>query len=120
MKSLLHFLRRDSEASLIMEKRANTRHKINTSIVCSHLSTVRCSETCDGRMKNCCSSGLCAELKAGFKAGTILVVRTTGSSGGYSKDEGFCSLALAEVRWSQPTSVRGDICYTTGLKYLMI
>jgi hypothetical protein len=103
-----------------MEKRANTRHKINTSIVCSHLSTVRCSETCDGQMKNCCRSGLCAELKACFKAGTILVVRTTGSSCGYSKDEGFRSLALAEVKWSLPTSIAGDIRYATGLKYLMI
>lgn len=71
-------------------------------------------------MKNCCSSGLCAELKAGFKAGTILVVRPTGGSRGYSKDEGFRCLALAEVKWSLPRSVEGNVCYATGLKYLLI
>jgi hypothetical protein len=70
-------------------------------------------------MKNCCTNGFYAELKARFKAGTILVVRTTGGSRGYSKDEGFRSLALAEVKWSLPRSVEGRICYATGLKYLM-
>jgi hypothetical protein len=71
-------------------------------------------------MKNCCINGLYAELAAAFKAGTVLVVRTTGSSGGYSREEGFHSLAIAEVKWSRPISVEGDDCYATGLKYVMI
>jgi hypothetical protein len=48
------------------------------------------------------------------------VVRTTGSSCGYSRDEGFRSLAIAEVKWSMPITVEGDAYYATGLKYMMI
>ncbi|MCU0591325.1 MAG: hypothetical protein MUC57_07620 [Desulfobacterales bacterium] len=103
-----------------MEKRANRRHAIDTSIVCSHLTTLRCSETVDGRMRNCCSNGLYAELRTRFRAGTILVVRTIGSSRGYSPDDGFRSLALAEVKWTLPRPVEGGIWYATGLRYLMI
>jgi hypothetical protein len=103
-----------------MEKRANRRHAIDTSIVCRQLSTALWDEALDGRMTNCCTNGLNAELKARFRAGTILVVRTTGGSRGYSKDEGFRSLALAEVKWSLPRSGEGGTCYATGLKYLMI
>jgi hypothetical protein len=40
-------------------------------------------------MKNCCVSGLHAELRFCFKAGTVLAVRVTGSSCGYSWEEGF-------------------------------
>ncbi|MGE5255645.1 MAG: hypothetical protein ACM3KE_03185 [Hyphomicrobiales bacterium] len=103
-----------------MEKRAHRRHRINTSIVCSYLDAVRSRETLDGRMKNCCSNGLCAELRARIKTGTVLVIRTTGNSCGYSREEGFCSLALAEVRWSKPMSVAGDVSYATGLKYMLL
>lgn len=102
-----------------MEKRTTRRHRINTSIVCSHVTSRRCAETFDGRMKNCCANGLYAELRAWFKTGTLLVVRTTGSSCGYSREEGFCSLAIAEVKWSRPKSVEGEACYATGFKYLM-
>jgi len=71
-------------------------------------------------MKNCCVNGLCAELGTHFKTRTVLVVRTTGSSCGYSRDEGFRSLAIAEVKWSKSKSVEGGSCYGTGLKYMMI
>ena len=47
------------------------------------------NEPVDGRMKNCCVNGLYAELAVHFKTGTVLVVRTTGSSCGYSREEGF-------------------------------
>jgi hypothetical protein len=103
-----------------MEKRATKRHRINTSIVCSYLSAGRCSSTFEGRMKNCCINGLCIELRAQVKAGTVLVVRTTGSSWGYSREEGFRSMALAEVKWSQPKFVEEEVCYTAGLKYVLL
>ena len=103
-----------------MEKRTDRRHCLNTSIVCSHVTSVPCGEAFDGRMRNCCINGLYVELMVQFKTGTILVVRTTGSSCGYSRDEGFRTLALAEVKWSQPKSVEGDVCYATGLRYVMI
>ena len=103
-----------------MEKRAHKRHRLNTSIVCSFLSGGRCARTFEGRMKNCCNSGLCVELRAQVKAGTVLVVRTTGGSCGYSQDEGFRSMALAEVKWSKPKSVEEVACFVTGLKYVLL
>jgi hypothetical protein len=103
-----------------MEKRATQRHRISTSVVCSYLNSANFGEPVDGRMKNCCVNGLYAELGARFKTGTVLVVRTTGSSCGFSKDEGFRSLAVAEVKWSRPRSIEGGVCYATGLRYLML
>jgi len=102
-----------------MEKRAAQRHLISASIICSFLNSVNFGEPVDGRMKNCCINGLYAELGFYFKTGTVLVVRVTGSSCGYSKEEGFRSLAIAEVKWSRPISVEGEAYYATGLKYLM-
>lgn len=103
-----------------MEKRATPRHLISTSIVCSLLSSAGFGEPVDGRMKNCCVDGLYAELRFYFKPETILVVRATGSSCGYSREEGFRSLAIAEVKWSKPVTGEGEAYYGTGLKYLMI
>jgi len=61
-------------------------------------------------MKNCCPAGFYAELKEHVKAGTILVVRTTGSSWEASADDGLPPpMALAEVRWSKPMSARGKL-----------
>jgi len=76
-------------------------------------------ETFDGNMKNCCIAGFYAEMKRHFKPGTILVVRATGKSGGYSIDEGFRSQALAEVKWSNPKNSEAGASYATGMKYLM-
>ena len=72
------------------------------------------------RVKNCCANGLYAELRFYFKTRTHLVVRATGSSCGYSRKEGFRSLAIAEVKWSKPITVEGEAYYATGLKYWMI
>lgn len=70
-------------------------------------------------MKNGCVAGFYAELKRHFKPGTILVIRASGKSGGYSVDEDYRSQALAEVRWSNPKNAEADACYATGMKYLM-
>jgi len=102
-----------------MEKRSNRRRLINTSIVCNRFNSLNLGEPIDGKLKNCSSAGFYAELKLPVKAGTILVVRVTGRWGRYSIDEGFRSHALAEVRWSKPISAKVDVCYATGLKYLM-
>jgi hypothetical protein len=103
-----------------MEKRSTRRRRISTSIGCSHLNSVNFGEPVDGRLKNRCLNGLYAELGAYFKAGTVLVARTTGSSCRHSGDEGFRSLAVAEVKWSKSKLVEGENCYATGLKYMMI
>lgn len=103
-----------------MEKRATTRYPINTSVVCRYLNSAQFGEAVGGLMKNCCANGLYAELTAHFKTGSILVVRTTGMSWGYSGEQGFHSLAIAEVKWSRRISIEGDACFATGLKYVMI
>lgn len=103
-----------------MNKREKMRHNINTSIVCSYVGSTTFSETFDGQMKNCSAGGMYAELCAQFKAGTILSIRTTGQSFGLSQDEGFRLQALAEVKWSNLKSMQRDVCYGTGLRYLML
>jgi hypothetical protein len=103
-----------------MEKRANKRHNSDTAVMCSFLTTRRCGEPVDGIMKNYGYGGMYAELRAHFKAGTILVVRSTGSPSGYPNKDGYRSISLAEVKWSEPKPARSDICYSTGLKYLMV
>lgn len=105
---------------LLMEKRAAPRYVIDTPIVCRYLNSARFEEGTAGTMKNCCVHGLCAELAAPFKTGAVLVIRTTGSPGGYSREQGFLSLAIAEVKWSRPMSVAGEVRHATGLKYVMI
>jgi hypothetical protein len=102
-----------------MDKRSNPRREINTSIACQRYVSLNGEVSIDGNMKNCCPAGFYAELKEHVAAGTILVVRMTGSSWGHSGDVGLRSMALAEVRWSKPMSVEGKPCYATGLKYLM-
>jgi len=81
---------------------------------------LRCGEPVDGIMKNYGCGGMYAELRAHFKAGTPLVVRSTGSPSGCPNKAGYRSMSLAEVKWSEPKPVRGDICYGTGLKYLVM
>lgn len=102
-----------------MEKRSSPRREISTSILCKRYNSVSRDITINGNMKNCCPTGFYAELKEHVKAGTVLVVRTTGSSRECCADDGLRSMALAEVRWSKPTPVKGEDCYATGMKYLM-
>lgn len=102
-----------------MEKRSNQRYLIEAPIFCSPFYSMQAGETIDGRILNCCPAGFYAELKSSVKAGTILVVRATGGFGGIAADEGLRSMALAEVRWSEPITVEGVVCYATGLKYLL-
>ena len=102
-----------------MDKRSNPRREINTSIACKRYVSLNSEVSIDGNIKNCCPTGFCAELKEHIKAGTILVVRMTGNSWGYSADDGLRSMALAEVRWSKPMPVEGKSSYATGLKYLI-
>jgi len=103
----------------VMDKRSNPRREINTSIACKRYISSNDDVSIDGNMKNCCPTGFYAELKEQVQAGTILVVRTTGSSWEASAEDGLRTMALAEVRWSKPMAVEGSACYATGLKYLM-
>jgi len=102
-----------------MDKRSDPRREIDTSILCKRYISFNGEVAINGSIKNCCQAGIYAELKEHVKAGTILVVRVTGSSWGCSADEGLRSMALAEVRWSKPMSAEREGCYATGLKYLL-
>ena len=103
-----------------MEKRAARRHPINTTIVFRRLSTSNSNVFFDGAMKNCSIYGVYAELAARFEVGTFLVIRVTGGSGGYSRDEGFQSLAVAEVKWSKLIPAVEGARYATGLRYVVL
>jgi len=105
---------------LPMEKRAATRHAINTTVVCRHLNAANFGVSCDGIMKNCSIDGIYAELADCFEVGTFLVIRVTGGSSGYSKEEGFQSLAVAEVKWSKVIPAEKEARYATGLRYVII
>jgi dihydrodipicolinate reductase len=102
-----------------MERRPNQRCITKISIACSHLSSSCRREPIDGVILNTCPDGFYAELKAHVKAGTIIVVRTTGFFSENSMNVGVRSQSLAQVRWSKPILVDKEICYATGLQYVM-
>jgi hypothetical protein len=107
-----------SKGTPVLEKRSTQRRRIATSILCSHFRSMHGDESIEGEIKNCCATGFCAELKVHVEAGTILVIRRTGSLRVHFADRGVCPLALAEVRWAQPKSIDSGVCYATGMKYL--
>jgi hypothetical protein len=104
----------------IMEKRAAIRHQSETLIFCSFLNSRGSCHSIDGKLKNFCADGLCVELRTYLKPGTVLVVRTRGSSGSSSAEDELRSLAIAEVKWSAPIPTGGEGYYATGLRYLML
>ena len=106
-----------------MENRTSSRYEIDSSIVCSYLSSRNSNEAFCGNMKNYCESGLYAELQVQLKAGTVLLCRTTRISFEPSKtkiEDGFRSMCLAQVKWSKPICVNGNTRFATGLKHLVV
>ena len=61
-----------------MERRSNQRCITNIPIVCSRLSSYCNGEPIEGVILNTSPDDFYAELKAHEKAGTVIVVRTTG------------------------------------------
>jgi hypothetical protein len=102
-----------------MERRSNQRRIMNIPIVCSRISSFCSGELIDGVILNTCPDGFYDELKAHVKAGTIIVVRTTGSFSESYMDVGARSQTLAKVRWSEPILVDDEIRYATGIQYVM-
>lgn len=106
-----------------MENRTSSRYKIDSSIVCSYLSSRNSNEAFFGKMKNYCDSGLYAELQVQLKEGTVLLCRTTRISFERPKtriEDGFRSMSLAQVKWSKPICVNGTTRFATGLKHLVV
>jgi hypothetical protein len=101
-----------------MERRSNQRRITNIPIVCSRLSSYCDGKPIEGVILNTSPDDFYAELKAHEKAGTIIVVRTTGSFSESSMD-GSTFQALAPG-WSKPISVDKEICYATGLQYVKV
>jgi len=102
-----------------MERRSDQRCITNIPIVCNHLSSFCTRAPIDGVILTTCPDGFYAELKAHVNAGTIIVVRTTGSFSEGCMDVGVRSQALAQVRWSKPILADKEICYATELQYVM-
>jgi hypothetical protein len=106
-----------------MENRTSSRRDAERSIVCSYFTSQNSSETFDGKVKNCCDSGMYAELATNFKIGTILVVRSTSNPGEDTRSEmreAVPSISLAEVKWSKRISANGTTWYGTGFRYLVV
>jgi hypothetical protein len=106
-----------------VENRTSSRHEIDSSIVCSFLSSRSSNETICGKMKNYCDSGLYAELQVQLKEGTVLLCRTTIISLRPFRtkiEDGFRSMSLAQVKWSKPIDVNGTTRFATGLKHLVV
>jgi hypothetical protein len=57
--------------------------------------------------------------KEHVKVGTIVVVRVTGCFSESSMDGIVLYQALVRVRWSKHILVEKEICYATGLQYVM-
>lgn len=102
-----------------MERGSDQRRITNIPIVCSRISSFCGGELIDGVILNTCPDGFYAELKAHVNAGTIIVVRTTGSFSESSMDGGVRCQALAKVRWSKPILIDKEICYATEFEYVM-
>ena len=106
-----------------MENRTSSRYEIDSSIVCSFLSSRTSDEAIYGKMKNYCDSGLYAELHVQLKEGTVLLCRTTRISLGPFRtkiEDGFRSMSLAQVKWSKPIDVNGTTRFATGLRHLVV
>lgn len=106
---------------LAMEKRRAQRHASDTAVVCSYLTSNGGQCTFHGTMLNYGACGIYAELKNPFRKGTILLVKANCSdTSGLTMpvQEGFRTISLAEVKWSQPMSREGEIRYGTGMKYI--
>jgi hypothetical protein len=103
-----------------MDIRTCPRHPIDVPIVCSpFLSRSRgCS---GGLMRNYGLKGLYFESSTAFGVGTVLLVRMAGGSNApfpACLEEGFRTIALAEVKWTRPATVEGREGYGLGLKYM--
>jgi hypothetical protein len=104
-----------------MEKRSSRRHPTEASIVCSYLTAGTIDKTFNGKMRNCCPSGMYAELNGDPPTGLILVIKSRPEPTdrpSSRRAEGFRSVSLAQVQWSKPMSQGGKTLYGTGLKYL--
>jgi len=106
-----------------MENRTSSRYEIESSIVCSYLSSRKSNEAFYGKMKNYCDSGIYAELQVQFKEGTVLLCRTKNNPSELSRmkiEDGFRSISLAQVKWSKPICVNGTTRFATGLRHLAV
>jgi hypothetical protein len=102
-----------------MEKRSNPRRRVSRSIACIRLGRSGDDRSIAGRIRNCSSSGFCAELTEWVKPRTMLLIRASGVPASHA-DAAHRPPALAEVRWAQSDSAGGDARFATGLKYLPV
>jgi len=107
--------------ALAVEKRCAQRFESDARLDCSYLTSVGGQRVFTGKMGNYCASGIYAELKNPFRTGTILLIkarREDDSAENLPVQEGFRTISLAEVKWSQPLSREGETLYGIGMKYI--
>jgi hypothetical protein len=105
-----------------MDIRTCPRHAIDLTIVCAPFhSRSRSGTHC--QMRNYGLKGLYLESATPFQVGTVLLVRVASSPGQTFPagiEEGFRTIALAEVKWSRPSMIEGQEVFGLGLKYMSV
>jgi hypothetical protein len=105
-----------------MDMRTCPRHPIDMAIVCSPFHCKARGGT-SGQMRNYGLKGLYLESSTPFAVGTVLLVKLApGCCDIFPADieEGFRTIAVAEVKWRRPALVDGQEGYGLGLKYMSV
>jgi hypothetical protein len=104
-----------------MEKRAAVRSRTQVSVGCGHFSILTGTAMDEGTMLNCSLGGSYIEISRPMSKGTIVLFKScwpNAESEGKSLPQGFRSISLAEVKWSQPVEETPTSRFGLGLKYL--
>jgi hypothetical protein len=104
-----------------MEKRSLIRDCTQISVACSSLTTDSPISYCNGIMLNCSCEGTCIEINQQIHKGSILMIKSAGWAGEKIPAEppnGVRTVALTEVKWSQPADAENEFNYRIGLRYL--
>ena len=106
-----------------MGKRSLIRDRTQIPVACSRLTANGPISHCTGIMLNCSCTGTCIEMNQQVYKGSILMIKAVGWAGRELHKEppnGFRTVALAEVKWSEPADAENDFNYRIGLRYLPI
>ena len=101
-----------------IEKRSHLRRSTQISVVCSGLTAKSPDILSRGYMVNCSGWGACVVIDHQMQAGSIVMIRAT-HYGQKNLPEGFRTLALAEVKWSERLEKGIVTNYAIGLRYLL-
>lgn len=100
-----------------LEKRSIARNRTLISVACSSLAAKGPDTVSRGYIVNCSGWGACVILDHQMQTGSIVMIKAT-NFGIKNLPEGFRTLALAEVKWSERLEESIVSNYAIGLRYL--